>query len=176
MRRLRWLGGLAFCASLSGCADRSVDGGTVVFTWPPSVGLLTILAGLACFWAAWLLREKRLEVSIGLVIVGLLVLVFFAPARFMDRVIINDEAVETRYGIWFSPTVLRFHYAGVESLHHEVRVTYVKRKRRKEVVVVFVRSDGGRSTFEPGWLSRHAVPEILDRARSLRLKVVENVY
>jgi len=166
-------GALATCVLLAGCHDRTLEGRTAVYTFAGWAGLLVILAGAAALGLGWGFRRTRVLHSVFFFIAGVLLLLFFAPAMYRDRVIVADDHLELRYGFWFSQTVHHVRFEGLREVEHLTSLPMRRRRRRNELN--FTTTDHHVIQVLVGRLAKKAVPEILERLRARGVRVVETV-
>jgi hypothetical protein len=168
-RRSIWVCLAGFTLCLAGCYERSVEGAASVYGFADWVRMLVIVGGLIGVPVGWLLR--RWSDRLGFVLMGLspILLIIVAPGLFNDRVVVDAEHSEARYGFWFAPS------------DHHVRFDDLQQIR-----YVLVRDSRGRGSYElqcqtrlgdvvtvhAGDLVSKAVPEILERARARGVPVV----
>src|SRR5688572_12914554 len=90
---------------VAGCYERVARGQESIYRFAWWLGPLVIIAGIAAFPAGWFLRKLSAKWGFVLMFMAPFVLFFTAPAMYSDRVLIDDEHFEARFGFWFSPTV-----------------------------------------------------------------------
>jgi hypothetical protein len=155
------LAGCALC--LAGCYERSVEGAASVYSFADWVRVLAIVVGLAGVPAGWLLR--RWGDRLGFVLMGLspILLIIVVPGLFMDRVVVDAEHFEARYGFWFAPSDHRVRFDDLQLMRY-VRVE--DSRGRGSYQLECQTRQGDVVTVHAGDLVSKAVPEILDRARA----------
>jgi hypothetical protein len=85
---------------VSGCVHESLDGQTRTFTYDLWVPLSVLMGGLVAVPAGWFLRKTSARFGWGLLVIGPVVAIFFAPSLFRDRAVVDDATFSLRTGIW----------------------------------------------------------------------------
>lgn len=85
---------------MSGCVRESSNGVTQTFSYEWWLPLLVFLGGLVAAPAGWFLRQWSTRLGWGLLIIGPLAAIFFAPSLFLERTVITDTTFSKRSGIW----------------------------------------------------------------------------
>lgn len=159
---------LAICL-ISGCYERVADGNASTYKFAWWLGPAVIFGGILAVPLGWLLRRSMPRWGYGLMVIGPLALIFAAPAMYSDRVFIDDQHFEARFGFWFSPTVQDVKFSELQEIRY-IQVTDNRGKAKYELHCVY---KTGQTIIVPaGDLVRQTVPEILSRARERGVSVV----
>lgn len=157
------LGGVA------GCYDRSANGDQSVYSFALWIGILVVLGGLIFMPAGWFLRRLSERFGWGLMIFSPILLIFVGPAMFSDKVVVDNDHFEARYGFWFAPSVHNIRFSDLQEIRH---VGVRGNRNRISYQLHCVRHDGTTEVVSVGNLVRNAVDEILARAEAKRVRVV----
>jgi hypothetical protein len=162
---------LAFCF-LAGCYERVAQGNASVYQFAWWLGPLVIALGLLGIPLGWLLR--RWSQKWGFVLMGLapVLIIIVAPAMYSDRVFIDDDHFEARYGFWFKPNVHNLRFDELREIRN-VEVPNNEGGTNRELHCVS--KTGQVSVVPKGNLVSRAVPEILERAKARGVPVVGDV-
>jgi hypothetical protein len=156
-----------------GCVDRNVEGDQVTYAFSWWVWLPVLLAALVAFPLGLVLRRRSGRYGWALLILAPLGLLVLWPALVLDRVKVDSEHFEARYGTWVSPTRHDLRFDDVRQIR---LVTYEERARRgkrtKQKLVCMTR-DGKAVTVQLGDLVKRAAPEILERAEARGVAITE---
>jgi hypothetical protein len=156
--------------SASGCYEKAVHGDQSVYSFATWLRILAIVGGIVMIPAGWFLRRASEKYGYTVVALGPLFLLVVAPAMFNDRVVVDAEHFEARYGIWISPYTHNVRFDDLREIHH---VGVPGRRNRTTYQLHCFRKDGGEPEVVPiGDLVVNAVPEILDRAAAKKVHVV----
>ena len=160
---------LALLCLVAGCYEKTTRADESVYHFAWWLRAVVIAAGLLMLPAGWLLRRRNQGLGVILMILAPVLLVIVGPAMFNDRVVIDAEHFEARYGFWFSPSE---HNVRFDDLR-EIRYVAVRGARNRiKYEVQCVRKDGGTTVVHAGDLVRNAVPEILSRAKAKKVPVL----
>ncbi len=154
---------------VSGCYEHVTDGQKSLYQFAWWVGPLVIAGGILGIPIGWWIRKWNAKW--GFVMMGMapLLLVIVAPGMYTDRVLIDDEHFETRYGFWFDPSV---HDIRFDNLR-EIRFVAVPGSRGRTNHEMRCTTKKGETTVvHAGDLVMPTVPEILARAEKRGVKVV----
>ena len=165
------LGLLALCL-VSGCYERVAQGNQATYRFAWWLGPAGIAGDILSVAVGWFVRSWNKRWGFGLMCLGPVLLVMVILPMYSDRVLIDDEHFEAKYGLWFSPTqqnirfqdLLEIRYVGVPG--NRGRMNYKLRCMNREGQVIVVPA---------GDLVRQTVPEILERARGRGIAVVTEV-
>lgn len=165
----RLLAGLALVliCLISGCHEHTVEGRQSVYRFAPWVGVSVIAGGLLAVPLGWVLRKWSGKWSFVLILMGPFVLVMVAPSMYLDRVVVDDDHFEVRYGIWWSPSVHNLRFADLQAIH------YLTVSGRRGYQMQCLGQDKTVTVVHAGDLVRNTVPEILQRARAKGVVVVD---
>jgi hypothetical protein len=151
--------------TLTGCVDRTVSGDTTTYSFALWVIATVALVGLAAAPLGWVFRRaSKRWLVIGLIATPV-VLLFLWPSLLLDKVRIDSNHFEGRYGLWFKPTTFDVRYA---DLDHIDLVTYEERGRRgrknTKQRLECVSKSGHTTKVALGDLLKHSRDEVLIRA------------
>jgi hypothetical protein len=160
--------GLALLTT-SGCYERVARGDQSVYQFAWWMGPAVIAGGILGVPAGWFLRRVNERWGFVLMVLGPVLLILVAPAMFSDRVVVDPDHFEARYGIWFRPSV---HSIRFDDLR-EIRYVKVKGARgRTDYQLNCITKAGETRVVHAGDLVRNTVPEILARAKAKGVPVV----
>jgi hypothetical protein len=170
--RRYWLTPLVILTILfaSGCYEQSVRGDQSVYGFAWWVGVGVIVGSLIAVPLGWVIRRWSGRWSFVLIVMGPLLLVFVAPAMFLDKVVVDREHFEARYGFWFSPTRHNLRFDDMRELRY---VETRDRKNRVKYELHCVMKAGDTRVVHVGDLVQFAVPEILERAKAKQVPVTK---
>jgi hypothetical protein len=155
--------------AVSGCYERVAHGEQSVYQFAWWLGPAVIAGGILGMPVGWFLRRVNERWGFVLMILGPVVLVMVAPAMYIDRVVVDGDHFEARYGMWFSPSV---HSIKFDDLR-QIRYVKVKGAReRTNYQLNCITKAGETRVVHAGDLVRNTVPEILARAKAKGLNVV----
>jgi hypothetical protein len=157
---------------LAGCYERVARGNASVYQFAWWLGPMVIAIGLLGIPMGWLLRKWSRKWGFVLMGMAPLLLLIVAPAMYSDRVLIDDEHFEARYGFWFNPSVQHLRFDGLREIRY-VEVPDNQGKTNYELQCVS--KTGQVSVVPAGDLVNNAVPEILARAKESGVRVVDDV-
>ncbi len=88
------------CLLLTGCVTRSVDNQAVsiYYQWWIPIGVFVV--GLACVPVGLKVRNQAGPVGWGLIFLGPLAALMFAPALFFEHAVVNDKGFQIRSGFF----------------------------------------------------------------------------
>jgi hypothetical protein len=167
-RFIPWtLAAFALCG-VSGCYEKATHGDQSIYTFATWLGIAVILGGLIMIPAGWLLRRASMKYGITMMVLGPLVLIIAAPAMYSDRVVVDAEHFEARYGIWVSPYTHNIRFDDLRAIQ---RIGVPGRRNRTTYQLHCIRKDGTNEVVPIGDLVVNAVPEIMQRARAKQVLV-----
>jgi len=160
---------------VGGCIDRDVKGDTVSYDYAWWVPVLTLLAALVAFPAGLVLRKRSGRIGWGLMILSPFLAILIFPGMLLDKVKIDSQHFETRYGFWFAPTKANVPFDDLVELR---LVTYQERTRRggrqtKQKFVCIHKSAAPKETVHLGTLVKEAAGDIIERAQAKGVTVTE---
>jgi hypothetical protein len=166
-----FLGVLTLCV-VSGCYERVTHGRQSIYQFAWWLGPVVIAAGILGVPVGWLVRKVNKKWGFVLMVMGPFLLVAIAPAMYSDRVFIDDDHFEAKYGLWFSPTHQTIRFQDLR----EIRYVGVPGRRGRVNYSLHCLSRAGQETVVPaGDLIRQTVPEIAERAKARRVAYVSEV-
>jgi hypothetical protein len=115
---------LFFLGMVSGCVREHTDGPVQSFTYEMWVPLSVFLGGIVAAPVGWLIRNASSRLGWGLLIIGPIAAIFFAPSLFFDRAVIDESKFSVRTGIWGMTSVYEVKFdelVSVSIVSEEVR-------------------------------------------------------
>lgn len=165
---------LALVLFVPGCYEKEVRGNESVFKFAGWLGPLLIVGGIAAIPAGWLIRRQSFRLGFVIMILAPVVLLIAAPAMYNDRVLIDDQHFEARYGFWFNPTEHNIRFMDLSKIQY-VSVHRGGRRGGTKYELHCINKSGNDTVVAAGDLLRNAVPEILARAAASGVVVVNQV-
>jgi hypothetical protein len=158
-----------------GCVDRSVNGDQITYDYAWWAPVMALLIGLVALPAGLALRKHSGRVGGGLLILSPILALFIFPTLLLDKVKVDPQHFEDRYGIWFMPST---HNVRFDDLREIRLVTYQTRTRRggrrtKQKLVCIHKGATPQDTIELGTLVKEAAPEIMRRAGEHGVTITE---
>ncbi|WP_437676704.1 hypothetical protein [Sorangium sp. So ce131] len=142
----------------------------MIYTFPTYVpGIAAAIAVLAASIGALLLWRRKPPI-VALIAFGVSALAggIVAPTLARDRVVLDDQKLEQRTGLWFAPTVKGFRLADVASV--TIGSARDRKNREYEVWIVKTRSGEARQ-IDPGDLWEMNGQDIIQRLRDRGIEV-----
>ncbi|MGC8642741.1 MAG: hypothetical protein ACP5XB_23020 [Isosphaeraceae bacterium] len=136
------------------------------FAW--WLGPAVIAGGILAEPVGWYLRKVNRKWGFVLMVMGPVLLVAVAPAMYSDRVAVDKEHFEAKYGLWFRPTEKSVRFDDLR----EIRLVGVKGNRGRINYELRCFTKTGETRIVPaGDLLKNTVPEILERAKAKGVNV-----
>lgn len=158
-------------STLAGCYTRTQSADKIEYTFAGWVGALVIVGGILMIPVGWFLKRWTERWGWGLMIMAPILLIIVAPAMFSDRVFIDRDHFEARYGFWFSPSTHSIRFADLR----EIRYVGVPGSRgRTNYQIHCITKNGGTEVVSAGDLVRNAVPDILNQAAQSGVAVFQD--
>ena len=158
--------------TLTGCVDRSVSGDTSTYSFTFGAIIGVFFAGIGAAPLGWMLRGASRRIMVVGLIASPVILVLLWPPLFLDKVKVDSNHFEGRYGLWWSPTKFDVKYA---DLDHIDRVIYEERGRkgRKSTKqrLECVSKNGRTTTIQLGNLLERSRDEMLERANTAGVRI-----
>jgi hypothetical protein len=161
MKNARCLLTAILVCTLAGCYTRTQSADKVEFTFAGWVGVSVILGGLLAVPIGWFVRRWKGAWGFMLMIMGPVLLLIVGPAMYSDRVFIDRDHFEARYGFWFNPTTHSIRFADLREIRY---VGVPGRRGRVSYQLHCITKNGATDVVSAGDLVRNAVPEILNQA------------
>ena len=133
------------------------------------MGPAVIAGGMLGMPAGWFLRTVNKKWGFALMVLSPIALIVVTPAMYSDRVVVDDQHFEARYGIWFSPNVQSVRFDDLREIHY--MATRGNRGRIKYSLNCITKAGESR-VVAAGDLVNNTVPEILERARAKGVNIV----
>jgi hypothetical protein len=133
VRRLRTWGSIlvgALLCMLVGCTTEEQDGDTFIYKYELWIPAAIFAGGIAAVPIGWMLRNKSARFGWGLLILGPVAALVFAPGLWLDKVTINDKQFTLRTGMWFMPTEHVVNLDNVGTIEHVTEETRGRRGRK----------------------------------------------
>ena len=170
---VRFLLTAAGCLFLAGCVTKSVgNAGTSVHyaRWLP---IAIFLVGLVAVPVGLVLRKHTGRLGWGLIIIGPLAALMFAPSLFLERVVVSDDGFESHSGIWGMTAGANVDFDSVTSIRIAEEKTGGRRSRWIEVL--YFEMKAGEDVRLPlnNDVKIEAAMEIIERAAQRGIPVVE---
>jgi hypothetical protein len=172
-RRTLLFASLATVCVISGCHERTDQGGVAFYRFPWWDGLLQTAGGiLGVTVGSYALNvsfrsrfRNRVALKLGflLVMVSAGVAFLIGPSKLTDRVVIDDTHFETTYGFWLHPTHRSVRFDEVLAMR---LVEVSTKKGRVSNQLQCRRNDGELVDVPLGDLFCQAVHEVLKRAQA----------
>jgi hypothetical protein len=172
-RRTLLFASLAMVCLISGCYERTDQGGVAVYGFAWWDGLLQTAGGILgamVDWYAWkvscrsgFLQKVGRKLGFLLMIVSLVAAFLIGPSRFTDRVVIDDTHFETTYGFWMKPTHQSVRFDEILAMR---LVEVSKTKGRVDRRLQCRRKDGELVVIPSGDLFHQAANEVLKWAQA----------
>jgi hypothetical protein len=171
-RAIAAFAGLLSLCLVCGCYERAAQGNQSVYRFAWWLGPIVIGGGILSVPIGWLLRTWSKKWGFAILCLGPVMLAIVAPAMYSDRVVIDDDHFEAKYGLWFSPTQQSVRFRDL----NEIRYVGIPGRRGRMNYELRCMTPAGQVIVVPaGDLVRQTVPEILQKARARRLAVVNEV-
>jgi hypothetical protein len=154
---------------LSGCYERVAQGNQAIYRFAWWMGPLIIVGGILGFPLGWIVRRWSRRVGFVLMFLSPILVLFAAPDMYSDRVLIDDDHFEARYGFWFSPNEHNVRFADLREIQY---VPVRDRKGRKKYELHCITKASQVTVVHCGDLVKYTVPEILARAKARGVAIV----
>ena len=155
-----YLGAFLLCL-LSGCCEHTTDGSVSIYKFAGWMGPTVIIGGILSITIAFLIRKSTIRFAvIGLIAILLIVV---APAMYNDRVELDDEHFEARYGFWFNPKEVNLRFEDLKSIRR------VKTRSLRGTVgweLHCTSKSDQKTVLHLGDLVQFAAEEIMEKARA----------
>ncbi len=167
--RAALLAAMSLCF-VTGCYEHVSRGNESIYGFAWWLGPMIIAVGVVGFPIGWLVYKNWSErLGFALLILAPVLLVVVAPAMYSDRVLIDEEHFEARYGFWFAPTTHNLRFDDLREIQY---VAVRGRRGRKKYELHCVSNAGDVSVVHAGNLVKNTVPEILARAQAKGVRVI----
>jgi hypothetical protein len=167
---------LVLVVCVTGCYQRDFDGHQATYHALAWIGPLIIcisLAGYALgFWLWKRYAKAGLPYMLMLLFLSTLLLVILAPSTYTDRVIVDDEHFEARYGFWFNPTVKTIRFSDLREIQYK---DYHDNDGFTGYRMDCVALNGQVTTVFAGDLVKETVTEIFAKARTRGVTVIDRI-
>ncbi len=127
---------------LSGCIRKETQGDLSVYSFERWVGGSVVVVGLAVAIGAILFRKSGAGAWVTAV-VALVITTVAAPMLFSDHVKLDKEHLETRWGLWFAPSVHNVRFDDVVKVDYTKEVKRGRRGRKNTTYfLIFTKKSG----------------------------------
>ena len=159
----------------SGCVHEGSDGPTRSFTYELWVPLSVLLVGIFAALGGWFLRKTSARFGWGLLVLGAIAAIVFAPSLLRDRAVVDDASFSIRTGIW---GVTAVHHVRFDSLQKVRIISEEVRGRRGSKRTNFYllceTSDGDNVKLPiNNKVSQAAAPHFLEKVSQLGIPVID---
>ena len=154
---------------VSGCYERVSQGDQSVYRFAWWLGPAVIAAGILGMPVGWFVRKVNKRWGLALMVLSPFLLIGVAPAMYSDRVVVDDQHFEAKYGMWFSPTEQNVRFDNLSEIHF---VAVKGNKGRIKYELRCITKAGETSVVPAGDLVKNTVPEILEKAKAKGVNVV----
>lgn len=162
---------LAVC----GCVDEGSDGSTQTFAYELWVPLSALLIGIFAALGGWFLRNTSARFGWGLLVVGSIAAIVFAPSLFRDRAVLDEASFSIRTGIWGLTAVHQVEFDGLQKVRitsEEVRGR--RGSKRTNFYLLCETNDGDNVKFPiNNKVSQAAAPHFLQRVSELGIPILD---
>ncbi len=161
--------GLLALVLISGCYERVTQGNQSIYRFAWWLGPAVIAGGILGLPAGWFLRTVNKKWGFALMVLSPVLLIIVAPATYSDRVVVDDQHFEAKYGIWFSPNMQSVRFDDLS----EIRYVATRGHRgRIDYSLHCVTKTGETRIVPAGDLVKNTVPEILEKAKAKGINIV----
>jgi hypothetical protein len=160
---------------LSGCVHENTDGPTQTFTYELWVPLSVLLAGLVAAPAGWFLRKVSARFGWGVLIIGPVAAIIFAPSLFRDRAVVDDTGLSLRTGIWGLTSVHEVKYDDLKQVRISSEEVRGRRgSKRTNYYLLCERNDGTTAKIPVNnKVAQAATPHFLKNASDRQISIVD---
>lgn len=157
-----------------GCVKESADGDQSIFRFAPWLIATALGITIAVMIIGWWVR-KRINIGLGMVILGVICLLVVIPSLVSERVVLNDNGFRLVTGFWFSRTRMAVEFDDTICITVTEKARAQRRAAsRKDVNLVCNAKKDDRDQVVPvGDLMKRALPEILARAKAAGVEIVD---
>jgi len=148
---------------VSGCYERTTNGTESIYRCAAWTGPTIIGIGIVALLASWLLFKWNKGVGITIAIVTLFLVPLLAPSMYVDRVLVDDDHLESTYGFWFSPNVRSLRFEDLAEIRYVALAGY---RGGTKYELHCLTHKGRVEVVHGGDLAINAFPEILERAKA----------
>ncbi len=154
---------------VSGCYERVSQGNQAIYRFAWWMGPAVIVGGILGMPIGWFLRSVNKKWGFALMVLSPLALILVAPAMYSDRVVVDDQHFEAKYGIWFKPNEQSVRFDDLR----EIRYMATKGNRGRVNYSLHCITKTGETRIVPaGDLVKNTVPEILEKAEAKGVNIV----
>ncbi len=161
-------------ATASGCVRESSDGSSHAFSYQFWLPLIIMLGGIVAMPAGWFLRSVSGRLGFGLLILGPIGALGFAPSLFLESTKVDQDAFTVRSGIWGMTACHCVKYDDVRQVRIVAEQVRGRRgSKRTNYYLVCERKDGG--TDKVGInndVTESAAPHILQQMTDHNVPIV----
>ena len=103
-------------------------------------------------------------------VVSVVAIIVVVPAMYCDKVVIDDEHFEAKYGFWFDQSIHKVTFSDLQEIRYVERMDS---RNKRQIDLECVHKSGSVDRVHAGDLVINAVPEILRRARQKGVPITE---
>jgi hypothetical protein len=163
----------AFLLTLASCYNVETVDGQRVYHFAGWVRALVPLAALAAVPVGWLVRRRSVWLSFVLLILAPVLLVMVAPATFVDKVVVDGQHFECRYGFWWAPSQHNVRFADLREIRLAETVSINRGGKQYHYTLHCFQKAGGEEKVPVGDLMKQALDDILSQARAAGVPLSE---
>jgi hypothetical protein len=161
-------------AMLAGCVRESTSGDEHVFRYELWLSGLVFLGGVIATPAGWMLRETTSRLGWGLLILGPIAALGFAPSLLLDRVVVRPDGFSRHSGIWGMTSVQEIQFGDVKQVRAAIEEERGRRGRRIEKLYLYFDMKDASSVKMPvgNNVAEAAAPHIVENASALGINFI----
>jgi hypothetical protein len=161
--------------TLGGCVSESVEGSTHVFTYELWISALLFIGGIAGTVIGWFVRRSSSRFGWGMIVVGPILSLAFAPSIYLDRAVVDDAHFSHRSGIWGLTSVHEVKFADIKQIRYIVEES--RGRRGKKVLKYYFVCDKFEGDAEKfpinNDVAEAAAPIILEKAKERNITFID---
>ena len=161
--------------NVAGCIHESSDGPTKTFTYELWVPLSVLLIGVVAVPSGWFLRKENEKLGWGLLVIGSLASILFAPSLFRDRAIVDDSTFSLRTGIWGLTAIHEVKFQNLKQVRIVSEQVSGRRGMKRTNFYFLCERNDGTSVKVPvaNNVSQAAAPYFLKRITDLGIPILD---
>lgn len=166
--KTRWLAPLLALPFLllTGCVDRTTNGGTTTYTFALWIVGVAVLLGLALIAIGYFTRKKGpVWKTVFVILLGVVVIAIGVPMMWLDRVEVDDEHFVSTHGLPWDRKTHDVRFDQLQGIQVEMVVTKQKNGAEKKSYTLQCSKSGGGESVPVGNVMERAVGQILGNAR-----------
>lgn len=157
----------ALVVGVSGCVRETVDNGERIFQFELWLPLVALLGGFALIPVGWMLRSVWARLGWGLLLLGPIAALGFAPSLFMEKSVVRPDGFEVHTGIWGLTAGDSANFADISRIRITAETSRTRRGGKSTTYYLNCdRKSGGSGKFPMGSdVTKAAAVAILEAAR-----------